>query len=206
MVSFVYLGQLIFTFCTDFSSGLLIEDLGAESLLLIATVPALLAVTPGLLGFLEDRYQTVADTQAARARFRVQGEVVLLCVLLLAGGVSVAVAGLCLSTAAACAVSVCTMAVLLFAYSVLLTPRIAMLAVFLMIQSSLSWNIASLDYYFYTDPAEVYPEGPHFSTIFYNSVLAPAGSLVQLGGVWIYGRYMNEWSHRSALALATPLP
>lgn len=201
LVSFLWFGQLILVFFTDLSSGLLIEDLGAESLLVVAAVPALLAMVPGLLGYLGDRWQTDADVEAARAEFWAQGELVLLCVLLFAGGVAVAVAGLCASTAAACAVSVCVMAVLLFAHSVLLAPNIAALCVFLMVQGSLSWSIGSVEYYFYTDDAEVYPEGPHFSTVFYNSVLSPASSIAQLGCVWLYGRYMNGWSYRNTMVV-----
>ncbi|CAK0824112.1 unnamed protein product, partial [Prorocentrum cordatum] len=177
-----------------------------EQHLLVGTVPMLSVLTagarsPGLLGYLGDRWQTDADVEAARAEFWAQGELVLLCVLLFAGGVAVAVAGLCASTAAACAVSVCVMAVLLFAHSVLLAPNIAALCVFLMVQGSLSWSIGSVEYYFYTDDAEVYPEGPHFSTVFYNSVLSPASSIAQLGCVWLYGRYMNGWSYRNTMVV-----
>jgi len=92
--------------------------------------------------------------------------------------------------------------VLLVAFSVLLRPTIAKVNAFFLIQTSCGVSIGGASFYFYTDTAEQYPEGPHFSTEFYTSVLGIAGSICSLLGIMTYQRYASTWSYRSLLMVS----
>jgi hypothetical protein len=199
LLSFVWLGEVTCVFLANLSAGALIQGVGAESLLLLVSAPAFLAGAPALLGFLEERYQTDEDLRVARARVQAQGEVCFLSVLMVVAGAAVMAAGLLYDTRTVCAVSISSMLVLLLAHSLLLTPVIAKLSAYILIQGSLSWSITPLEFYFYTDDAEAYPEGPHFSTMFYNSVLGPMAALITMTSIAMYRRYMSNWSYRNLL-------
>lgn len=199
LLSFIWLGEMTCMLLASLASGPLILSFSAEGLLLLASVPAFLAGAPALLGFLEERYQTVGDVRVARDRVRAQGEVCFLIALLVVAGAAVMAAGLLFDTRTNCAVSVSAMLALLLAHSVLLTPVIAKLSAYILIQGSLSWSIAAVEFYFYTDDADAFPEGPHFSTMVYNSVLGPMGFLTMMASVVLYRRYMSDWSYRNLL-------
>jgi len=93
-------------------------------------------------------------------------------------------------------------AVLLVAFSVMLRPQIAKVNAFFLIQTSFGFSIGGASFYFYTDTAEQYPEGPHFSTEFYTSVLGVAGSVCSLLGIMTYQRYASTWSYRSLIMVS----
>jgi len=97
--------------------------------------------------------------------------------------------------------AVCVAIVMLISFSVLLSPVIAKFNAFSLIQTSLTLSVSGASFYFYTDTVEQYPEGPHFSPFFYNSVLGAVTAVVSLFGIYSYKRYMSTWSYRSILLL-----
>lgn len=204
LLSYVWFGLTLAGLFASAISGVVILDLGAEWAYLICGIPAALVIMPAALGFLEEQFQTREDVQATRRRFLFhQPEACFLCLLMFVGDAVVLAVGLCFSSAAVnCAVSVTVLFLLLTAFSLLLTPVIAKFAVYTMLQASLTWSISGASYYFYTDDAETYPEGPHFSAMFYNSVLGTMGTLLSLLGIVTYNRYLSHWSYRSLLVVA----
>ncbi|CAE7880431.1 unnamed protein product, partial [Symbiodinium sp. KB8] len=75
------------------------------------------------------------------------------------------------------------------AFLLLLSPVIAKFAAFTLIQTSLHLSVSGPAFYFLTDSPEQYPEGPHFSKVFYNTCLGSVGSLATLLGLYTYNRY-----------------
>eukprot|EP00959_Pyramimonas_sp_CCMP1952_P448666 9394886-Pyramimonas_sp.AAC.1 len=65
---------------------------------------------------------------------------------------------------------------MLVSFTVVLTPVIAKFNAFSLIQTALGVSTSGASFYFYTDTPAMYPEGPHFSEFFYNSVMGTAGS------------------------------
>jgi len=51
-------------------------------------------------------------------------------------------------------------------------------------------------FYFFTNGPEQYPEGPHFSTMFYTTGIGLATSFVGLISVAVYNRFMRDWTYR----------
>jgi len=84
-------------------------------------------------------------------------------------------------------------------------PEVAKINAFFLVQTSLGIGIGGSTFYFYTDTPEQYPEGPHFSTQFFTTVLGLVGSVFSLLGLVIYNKYMHDWNYRSLLILSNVL-
>merc|ERR1740130_2176724 len=89
--------------------------------------------------------------------------------------------------------------VMLFSFSVLLSPTIAKFNAFSLIQTALSLQMGGAAFYFFTDTPEQYPEGPHFSEFFFNTVMGTAGAIFSLLGIYLYNRCLSHWSYRKLL-------
>merc|ERR1719161_3454652 len=101
--------------------------------------------------------------------------------------------------------ALCTMLVVLVAFSVVLRPVIAKINAFFLIQTSLGVAIGGSTFYFYTDTPEQYPDGPHFSIQFFTTVLGLVTSVFSLIGLVIYNKYMHDWNYRSLLIVSNLL-
>lgn len=85
------------------------------------------------------------------------------------------------------------------------TPLIAKMNVYITIQGALSISIDGASFYFYTNDAVAYPEGPHFSVWFYSSVLGVLGAVCSLIGLWFYNQRMKTWRYQSLFLFANLL-
>merc|ERR1719313_2747790 len=104
-------------------------------------------------------------------------EAFVLCLLMLVATLTMSIAGMCTknSTIHFC-VALSVFVIILTAFSVMLRPAIAKVNALALIQGSLRVSIGGAAFYFYTDTPEMYPEGPHFSTFFYTSVMGLVGA------------------------------
>jgi len=129
-----------------------------------------------------------------------------LCVLMLVGTAVLTMVGLSgTSSMLPQAVAAITVAiVILIGFSVLLSPTLAKFNAFSIIQTSLTFQVSGAAFYFYTDTEEQYPEGPHFSPFFFNSVVGVVSAVCSLFGIWTYQRYMATWKYRN-IFIATNL-
>jgi hypothetical protein len=88
---------------------------------------------------------------------------------------------------------------LIGAFFLLAERNIALLQTYIMIQNMCSFSLEGAEFFFFTDSATSYPEGPHFSNLFYITVLGVVATLLSVAGMFIYNFYMTEWSFRSIL-------
>jgi hypothetical protein len=84
----------------------------------------------------------------------------------------------------------------LIAFGLVLTPVIAKFVMFSVLQSSLALSVSGATFYFYTDTVEQFPEGPHFTPFFFNSVIGALSSIFSLLGIFLYQRYTSTWKYR----------
>merc|ERR1711865_1208233 len=91
------------------------------------------------------------------------------------------------------------LAILLPSFHFLLRPEIAKVNTFFVLQAALGITINGASFYFYTDKADQFPEGPHFSAWFFTTTLGLVSSFMSFVGLATYNRYMKEWSYRSLL-------
>merc|ERR1719191_1506624 len=96
-------------------------------------------------------------------------------------------------------VAIIAMMVLLTAFSLVLSPIVAKVNAFFLVQTSMGLSIGGASFYFYTDTKEQFPDGPHFSQEFYISVLGTVGSVCSLLGIFTYQKYMKDWSYHRLL-------
>jgi hypothetical protein len=99
--------------------------------------------------------------------------------------------------------SACAMIGALFA--LLDDRRVALIQTYTVLQAVCNLSTGAADFFFFTDTAEQYPEGPHFSTFFYVTVMGVMGTLVYLAGVASYYFFMQHWRFRSVLYFSNTL-
>jgi len=200
ILSYVWGGMTVAGLAATLLSGPVLHVYGPRALYLVAAVPALTVLLPVGAGYLEEKKMTEEDVAESRRRYYKQKEACALCVLMLFGtffliSVELVSRDPLYNAVAAIIVAV----VMLVAFSVVLSPVIAKANAFALVQTALSFSTGGASFYFYTDTAAQYPEGPHFSDFFYNSVLGSLGAVISLLGIFCYQRYMCHWRYRSLL-------
>lgn len=205
LLTFVWCGIQIGSLMAILLSGPLISAFGPKVPYLIIAVPSLAVVIPVLLGYLEEKQQTSEEVTATRRRLREHPELCGLCVLTFTCSVVLLVVGMVYKNPLLNSiVGVMVVLTILGSYWLFLSPIIAAVASFSILQASLDVNVSGAAFYFFTDDAAQYPEGPHFSEMFYNTVQGSVGAMCSLLGIWTYQRYMKTWRYRNML-LATNL-
>lgn len=95
-----------------------------------------------------------------------------------------------------CITSILSSCVLILSFFLLVDVRIAKLVSLVLLQGMFSVSTETPAFFFYTDNAEQYPEGPHFSTYFFVTVRGLVGALCGLIGVMSYHTLMKNWTYR----------
>jgi len=203
LLSYVWFGlNLAGLFATLFS-GVVIARSGPKAPFVVCILPCAAVLLPVCMGFFEEKKQTSDDIARIRQKFWEHGETTLLCVLMLAGTVVLSFAGLVFQNVKINAIlAVVVGAIMLVSYSLVLSPIIAKVNAFALIQTSLAFSIGGATFYFYTDTAKQFPEGPHFSPLFFNSVMGAFTIVFSLFGIWCYNYYMKGWKYRQLLMIA----
>jgi hypothetical protein len=182
--------------------GPVLAHLGPKAPYMIALLPAAFIIIPLSRNYLEETPQSAEEVAASRRKLVEQKETCFLCLLMFAGTIVLSVLGTFYeSVEVNCIGSLVVAGVMLVAFSVMLRPLIAKVNAFFLLQTSLAFSISGASFYFYTDTAEQYPDGPHFTMEFYTSVLGTVGSVCSLLGIWTYQRYMREWKYQSLLLM-----
>jgi len=185
------------------ASGFVIEYLGAQSAFVLAAALACGVMYPLARGYVEEPLLTAAEAAEIRRKFWAQREACALAFVMLIGAGCICVSSLLTSDAAVSAAVCCGAAgVVLVTSSLVLSPVIASFAAFSLVQSSMSLSVHGPVFYFMTDTPEEYPEGPHFSAVFFNTVLGCVSGLCSLLGFYTYHACSARVSYRSLLVAA----
>lgn len=199
LVSYVWGGLTLMSLLAVAVSGEVISD-NPKLVFTIAAAIASVVFLPVMANYLGETRMSPEEAQLERDRILQQREACILSLVMLVANVVLTVCGMAFeSVALNAAVAIFFTVVLLVSFSILLTPVVAKFNAFQLIQGSLSLSISSASFYFYTDSPAQYPEGPHFSVVFYSSVLGIVGTCMSLLGVWCYQRYMSKWNYRNLL-------
>jgi len=199
MVSFVWIGIRLAA-VVAFALSTPMIDASPQLPYLVCAIPALFIIAPLAFGYMDEQTQTAVDIAETRKRFFEQSETSILCAVMLFATIALSVCGILTTDPwINCGVGLIVFAVVLVSFSVLLAPTIAKFTAFSLIQTSLGISISGATFYFYTDTAAQYPEGPHFSTFFYNFVMGSGGAFMSVVGLMTYSRFLSHWSYRSVL-------
>lgn len=94
---------------------------------------------------------------------------------------------------------------ILTAFTIFMRKEISNPIVFFFLMAFCNLNIDGALFYFYTDSAEKYPEGPHFSVFFYTSGLGLSMMLGYLTGFITGEKLFCAWSYQAILVLTISL-
>lgn len=185
-------------------SGILIKYLGAKAVFTIIGVFFGLSIVPLLMGYLEEKKLSDDEVTEIRQMFSQQKEAVFLAVAMFVGTIVISICILLSDSSALNAiVAGCIVGVLLILFSVLLSPRIAMVNAFSLFQSLFPQaSINGAVYYFCTDTAEEFPGGPNFSKFYFNTVLGCCAAAAGLLGIYSCQRLCKRLTYRKWLILA----
>jgi len=203
LMTYVWFGLTFGGLCAMMLIGHVLQSSGPKMVYLICLIPLCTILVPTSMNYLEETPRTSEETAETRRRLFAQREACLLCILMFFGTVTLSVVGIHFESVALNCVAAITVAIImLLSFSMTLMPIIAKVNAFFLIQTSLSINIGGASFYFYTDTAEQYPDGPHFSMTFYTTVLGVVGSVCSLIGIFLYQKYMQKWRYRELLAMS----
>lgn len=177
--------------------GIIIERFGSTTVYCIVAVLAGFMLVPVALGWLQEKRISSSSRQHVRT------ELVVLVVITGAASVAMMLVGLLqdsiwVNVAVALGCSV----VVLIAFSFLLSPIISLMNCFFFLQTCAAIDISGASFYFFTDDAAQYPDGPHFSKVFFASGLGLCVGLLNLVGMYIYNRYMQHWRYHGLFLFA----
>ena len=81
-------------------------------------------------------------------------------------------------------------------------PPVAKVQTFFFVQNVFTISIEGGAFYFFTDDATAFPDGPHFSNAFYVTAIGVVSNLFALVGIWSYNSLMHNWKYRTILLVA----
>lgn len=201
ILSYVWFGMHAGSLAAMALSGLFIA-ISPKLPYLISALPAALVMIPLMLNYLEEKPKSSEEVEKVKSKLLQERESVFLCLLIAVVCMGMTACGLCVqSTKINALVSVVCALIVTAAFCVLLAPEIAMFSAWSMIQASLSWSTSGASFYFMTDTAEEYPEGPHFSSFFYNSVIGSFGAIMAILGIVMFQKYLSRYPYRMLLVI-----
>eukprot|EP00927_Polykrikos_kofoidii_P032362 TRINITY_DN2759_c0_g1_i6.p1 TRINITY_DN2759_c0_g1~~TRINITY_DN2759_c0_g1_i6.p1 ORF type:complete len:540 (-),score=82.42 TRINITY_DN2759_c0_g1_i6:91-1710(-) len=202
LITYVWFGMSVATLLAAMFCGLVISLYGPRMNYLLMVGPAFIVIVPIVFGYLGEKRLTTEEIQEVRESFKKQAEVCFLCFLMFVGTMLLACVGLSdFGPRIVAAVSICVACSVVFCATLVLSPVLGKFVAFSVFQSSVALDVSGAAFYFYTDTPEQYPEGPHFSPFFYNTIMGVAGAVCSLVGIYFYNRYLKTWRYRSLIIL-----
>ena len=203
LMSYVWFGLQLGGLVATLLIGPMLTASGPKLPFLVALVPGTVIVVPVLRGYMQEPRLSGDQVQQARAAMFQQKEACVLCVLMMLSTVILTLIGTLLQNVRTNALASAAVAVvILLAFSILLRPEIAKVNAFFVLQTSVNFSVGGAAFYFYTDTKDQYPEGPHFSMVFYTTVLGVAGAVFSLIGIYTYQKYASDWTFRQLLLVS----
>eukprot|EP00434_Breviolum_minutum_P001413 symbB.v1.2.001242.t1/scaffold63.1/size477159/13 len=201
LLTYVFAGMTVWSLVANLSSGFLLESLGAHGSFLTLT-PAL---APALLAsfLVPEVPESINALHRRRRRFWHQRHVVVCAAALLSASLLMSATAIATKdTQVNAMIALLSALLVLCAFGIFMSPVIAKFSAFTLLQSALHLSVSGPAFYFLTDSKEAFPEGPHFSVLFYNTFLGCLGSFATLLGLYTYNRYSSEISYRRILIIS----
>ncbi|CAK9055762.1 Probable folate-biopterin transporter 3 [Durusdinium trenchii] len=195
LLTYVFAGMSAWSLLGNLSSGFMLSYLGAHGTFL-ALAPA---IAPAVLtsAAVPEEAQSAEAVRAKRLAFWHQKEACALAFLLLSVSLLMSLTAITTKDPAVNALMALLAASLVIgSFSMVLSPVIAKFSVFTLVQTSLHLSVSAPAFYFLTDDEEEFPQGPHFSPLFYNSCLGCIGGMMTLVGLYSYNRFASMISYR----------
>lgn len=182
--------------------GWLIPMMGPRFSFQVVLPFAALILYPAARNYLKERPKSDEESMKTQARLLEQMECFVLCVLMLLASVCLCIIGMSTKSALERLTGVlATLIVVLVSFSIFLTPKLAKVNAFFLLQTALDFSISGATSYFYINGPAQYSDGPHFSIQFFTTGLGLITSSCSLLGFALYNRYMKDWTYRKLLLI-----
>ncbi|CAE7248883.1 unnamed protein product [Symbiodinium natans] len=202
LMTYVWAGINMASLLAMLVSGPLISEYGWRAAFFCTSIPAALVLVPIVLGCLEETPRSQEELTAIRRHYLEHRETCFLCLIMLFSTFTIMIVGLVQHDPRInFAVSLVAALFTLLCFSFCLTPVIAKANAFAVLYTGLSASVSGAAFYFYTDTPEMYPAGPHFSDVFFNTVLGTVGTVFSLLGMLIYQRYLGGLPYRMLIKI-----
>jgi len=202
LMSYVWFGLTFFGFLATCIVGPTMQYISNQFPYIIALAPAVFILVPTAANYLDETKRTPEESKKRRQEICQNKTSVALVLFMLAGTLALTVCGIMFEDSAINAtVAVVVAIVEIAAFSILLNPVIAKVNAFFVVQTALAVSVSGATFYFFTDDAQQYPEGPHFSKFFFTTVLGIIGAVVSMIGIATYQAYLKGWTYTRLLVL-----
>jgi MFS family permease len=205
LVTFVWSGVSLGGLVATSTIGVLLQyGGGPKTVYMICAFAAAIMFIPTSLGYLEEQKMSIREARIQSVRMlRRQPEILFLAVLMASCVMAMAVSGIVVQNITVNFIVAVSLGFLvIFSFAILLRPIIASIKITAVVQTALSLSIDGGVFYFFTDSASQYPDGPHFSPFFYTTVMGLVAGVFGLVGIWSYNRYMKEWTYPTIYYIA----
>jgi len=200
LVSFVWLGQTVMALVASVMVGPLLSFGGPHKVFLVCALPASVVLWPACRNYFGERFQNQQESAEQRKHILACWQVFIPVFAVLAGAIALTVAGLMMrSHLMRMVVALSCLAAVLGSIQLSLRPEISRIITFYILQSAVHVSYSGASFYFYTDTIAEYPEGPHFSKMFYTTVLGVVSAFCSLIGLWLYIQYFKHWGYQKLL-------
>lgn len=201
LMSFVWGGIFLFQMLTSVIAGELVEY-KPEASYLVCILPVAMLLPFTIKGWLgETRAAAPNQRQCIRAdvnKVRQQKKLFALSVIISAVSLITSIMGIAdvPGYIEGPIIGVLAICVLIGFYK-LTEPVIFKVQTFFFVQHICTLSIESATFYFFTNTPEQYPEGPHFSPMFYVTGVGLVSSAFSVVGIMLYNKYMKNWKYRT---------
>lgn len=198
LVTFVWLCVAVGGILATATLGGVLHYLKPFWVYVICLIPAAIVLVPTMKNYLDESKLNPEEIAELRSRYFSQRELVFLVMTVAIASLIMMVTGLLqesvwvnLAAGLSCAFF------MMFAFLLLTSPIIGKMVIFGIIQHLCAFSTSGAVFYFYTDSPEMYPEGPHFSPLFYVSVVGLVGQVFSLMGFGFFNLCMKHWTYHS---------
>eukprot|EP00929_Paragymnodinium_shiwhaense_P121100 TRINITY_DN93218_c0_g1_i1.p1 TRINITY_DN93218_c0_g1~~TRINITY_DN93218_c0_g1_i1.p1 ORF type:complete len:556 (+),score=98.72 TRINITY_DN93218_c0_g1_i1:96-1763(+) len=197
LVTFVWTGITFGGFLATLVVGPILEYYGVRAVYALCIIPSTFVVPLAACNFHGEQQKSSAEVARHRECFAAQPELIFL-------GVVVAICSLVLAYAALSIdsirinlmIAIGVLVAIVGSFLLLTRPIIGLMNAFSVLQGALALNIEGGAFYFFTDGPSQYPEGPHFSKMFYTTGMGIVASLFSIFGMMLYQSCLKECKYR----------
>jgi len=199
LISFVQGGGTIATLLSQVMAALIIQNYGTRYVFAVCVLPAMLPLYPVAVNLLQEKpMENAPCVGLARSTMRHGKQYFYLCLFMGFEAIVLMILGVFPNSVMRCVLGLIASVLLAIGF-LLFTPRmIAKVAIFFLSVCICNLSNSGAEYYFYTDTEDQYPEGPHFSAMFYLTIRSLVRSTCLFIGMWGFNTYLRDCKYKIA--------
>ncbi|KAF4697557.1 hypothetical protein FOZ60_004429 [Perkinsus olseni] len=206
LVSYVWAGNQLLGLLATLLVGFIVKHadgvcgLGGSQWAILTTIfTSSTVIIPSWLNFFEETPVAREEAKARRQQlWSKEKPIIILSVVIGVTAVGYSVLTLAAQSNTVAFVTAISTVILLTGFALaVMRPVIGKLMLFGTILEVTMISVGGPSLYFFTNDEQQYPAGPHFSDVFYGSVMGTVGQLCSVLAVFAFGKFMKSWKYRT---------